>query len=132
MVATNNAEWENHEDNYELYTINYLIDALKKHLATFEQPIEIKKNEDKKKIFDSRKYYDQAHHLLKIGAFKPTPSFIVYLSDLTRKLIKELSNLDSETRDYVLRQAVGRIFEDVNSDLHHNSISRVLKVKLEK
>ena len=48
------------------------------------------------------------------------------------RLLKELHDLDRETLQYVLLQAVGRIFEDVNSKLYHNSISKVLKVRLEK
>jgi hypothetical protein len=49
---------------------------------------------------------------------------------LTHKIIKELYDLDIESRRYVLKHAVGRIFEDINSDLYHNSISKVLEVKL--
>jgi hypothetical protein len=112
----------------EYWTTEYMIDYLKQHLAKVKQPV----SNNEGKTVEVRKYYNQAFHFQKIGAFKPAPSFIVYLSDLTPKIIKELSTLDSQTRDYVLRQAVGRIFEDVNSDLYHNSISRVLKVKLEK
>jgi hypothetical protein len=50
---------------------------------------------------------------------------------LTPKLKKEISELDNQTRGYVLRQAVGRIFEDLNPKLYHDSISKVLVVKLE-
>ena len=67
-----------------------------------------------------------------IGALKPTPAFVISLSDLTPKLIKEINELDNQTRGYVLRQAVGRIFEDLDSKLYHDSISKVLVVKLEK
>ena len=67
-----------------------------------------------------------------IGALKPTPAFVISLSDLTPKLIREINELDNQTRGYVLRQAVGRIFEDLDSKLYHDSISKVLVVKLEK
>jgi hypothetical protein len=30
-----------------------------------------------------------------------------------------------------VKQAVGRIFEDVNFEIYHNSVSRVLKVRLQ-
>jgi hypothetical protein len=86
---------------------------------------------EKRDQLDNRKYYNQAHNLLKIGALKPTPFFVVYLSDLSPQLIKELHSLDSKDRQFVLKQAVGRIFEDVNPTLYHNSISRVLRVKLQ-
>jgi hypothetical protein len=87
---------------------------------------------DKLETVEGRNYYDQAYRMQNIGAFRPTPSFIIHLSDLTPKLIKEISELDNQTRGYVLRQAVGRIFEDLNSKLYHDSISKVLVVKLEK
>jgi hypothetical protein len=109
------------------WTSNYLIDRLKQHLATFEIPV-APDNDDK--IYDNRKYCQQAHKSLFFGALKPVPPFVIYLSDLTHKIIKELYDLDRESRRYVLKQAVGRIFEDINSDLYHNSISKELEVKL--
>jgi hypothetical protein len=99
-----------------------LVDHLKHHLATVESV-------DGK--YDNRRYYNQAHDMLKIGRFKPAPYFIVYLSDLSPRLIKELYDLDNEDRNFVLKQAVGRIFEDVNPEIYHNSVSQMLKVKLE-
>ena len=86
---------------------------------------------DKPGTVEGRKYYDQAYRMQNIGAFRPTLSFIIHLSDLTPKLIKEISELDNQTCSYVLRQAVGRIFEDLNPKLYHDSISKVLVVKLE-
>jgi hypothetical protein len=107
-------------------TTNYLIDRLKFHLSNTEA------ERDEGKIFGDRKYYNQAFDLLRIGAYKPTPYFIIYLSDLNAELRKELSSLDKLTRQFVLKQTVGRIFEDINSDLFHKSVSRVLQVKFEK
>ena len=109
--------------NYSEWTSAYLVDRLKQHLATIETKDEVK--------YDNRKYYNQAHDFSKIGAFKPVPSFIVSLSDLSPRLIKELYSLDSRDREYVLKQAIGRIFEDVNFEIYHNSVSKVLKVKLQ-
>ena len=112
------------------WSTNYTIDRLKEHLAKIKH-YEIT-SEDKS--IEGRKYYDHAFELLKIGAFKPTPSFVISLADFDEdpRLLKELHSLDRETLQYVLLQAVGRIFEDVNSKLYHNSISKVLKVRLEK
>lgn len=118
----------------ESSTSNYLIDKLKAILATtigINVIIYRPWLNDKPKIYGDRKYYNQAFDLLTIGACNPVPFFIINLSDLTQELRKELSGLDIQTRQFVLKQAVGRIFEDVNSDLFHNSISRVLKVKFE-
>jgi hypothetical protein len=108
-------------------TTNYLIDRLKQHLATLEVPTTQGTDE---KTYDKRKYYQQAHKPLFFGALKPVPPFVIYLSDLTHEIIKELRDLDNDSRRYVLKQAVGRIFEDINSELYHNSISKVLEVNL--
>ena len=109
------------------WSISYIIDRLKQHLANVRYTL----TNDKLETVEGRKYYDQAYIMQNIGALRPTPSFIIYLSDLTPKLIKQISELDNESRGYVLCQAVGRIFEDLNSELYHNSISKVLKVRLE-
>jgi hypothetical protein len=127
------ASFQTEED---LWTPNYLIDRLKQHLATVIVVQQSSRKEDyennlqSKKVFDSRKYYNQAHDYLKIGAFQPVPSFPVHISDLSPKLVRELSELDRIDRKFVLKQAVGRIFEDINSRLYHDSVSRVLEVKL--
>jgi hypothetical protein len=111
---------------HEQWTTNYLVDRLKQHLATFE--VSVTSNDDRK-VYDNRKYYQQAHESLLFGVLKPTPPFVICLSDLSSKIIKELYYLDGESRKYVLKQAVGRIFEDINSELYHNSISKVLEVR---
>ena len=110
-------------------TTNYLIDRLKLHLSK-NTISETEKEEHK--IFGDRKCYNQAFGLLRIGIYKPTPYFIINLSDLSEELLKELSSLDKLTRQLVLKQTVGRIFEEINSDLFHKSIFRVLQVKFEK
>lgn len=114
-------------DEHEQWTKNYLVDHLKQHLATFEVAIT---PSDDKRVYDNRRYYQQAHESLIVGVLKPAPPFVIYLSDLSPKIIRELYGLDRESRKYVLKQAVGRIFEDVNSGLYHSSISKVLEVKL--
>jgi hypothetical protein len=101
-----------------------LVDSLKQNLAGCITVT------DTEKIYDNRKYYNQAHNLLKIGAFSSVPPFPVNVSDLYPELLKELRVLDNRDRCLVLKQAVGRIFEDINFRLYHNSISRVLKVRL--
>jgi hypothetical protein len=117
--------------NEDIWTINYLIDAMKKHLANVKQSlINVDEGCDNKERVESRKYYDQAYKMLKIGAFRPAPPYIISLRDLTPKMIKELYSLDIDRREYALKQAVGRIFEDLNCDIYHNSVSRVLKVQL--
>jgi hypothetical protein len=115
---------EHHE--YSGMTKACLVDLLKQHLATVNGHIAVTDSE----FYDNRKYYNQAHHCLKIGAFKPVPPFPVSVSDLSPELLEELSGLHKNDRKFVLKQAVGRIFEDINSKLYHDSISRVLEVRL--
>lgn len=85
-----------------------------------------------RKIYDKRWYYYKVYHYLKLGLFlrKDAPSFKISLSHLSPEIIYELSQLDDNDRIFVLKQAVGRIFEDVNFGLYHDSISSNLKVML--
>jgi hypothetical protein len=123
------------EEHVSIGTTTYLIDRLKYHLSKVVG-VETRSKEDNElkqhRIFGDRRYYNQAFDLLRIGAYKPVPYFIINLSDLSEELRKELSSLDKQSRQFVLKQAIGRIFEDVNSDLFHKSISRVLQVRFEK
>ena len=83
------------------------------------------------KIIDNRKYYYRAFHYQKIGLFKEEniPWLKISLLDLSLESLKALSQLHLDEREYVAKQAIGRIFEDINSDIYHNSISSILKVK---
>ena len=78
------------------------------------------------------KYYHQAQHYFKIGAFAPekVPTFLISMGDLKPSLVCELADLQLEDRNFVLTQAVGHIFEDINSLLYHFSISKLLEVEL--
>lgn len=86
----------------------------------------------KRKLYDDRKYYYHGHHYLKLGLFKreDIPYFWVDLSDLSNEIIYELKQLDPVDRKFVLRQAVGRILEDINFDIYHDSVSCCLDVRL--
>jgi hypothetical protein len=121
----------------ELWTTDYLIFRLKENLASV--PISSNHKTDlldwypeghKNKVIDARKYYNQAYHYLKIGCLQPVPTFLVSISDLSPRIIKELADLDREDKNYVVKQAVALIFQEINSGLYHNSISAVLVVKL--
>ena len=121
----------------ELWTTDYLIFRLKEHLATV--PISSIQKTDlldwypeghENKVIDARKYYNQAYHYLKIGCLQPVPKFLVSLSDLSPRIVRELADLDIEDKNYVVKQAVALIFQEINNELYHNSISAVLVVKL--
>jgi len=109
----------------ESWSEAYLIDRLKQHLATVKGQAPANT-----KVYDERKYYNLCFNSLLIGAHRPVKPFPVSVSDLSAKLLKELVLLEKNRRRYVLKQAVGRIFEDIDSQLYHDSISRVLEVVL--
>jgi hypothetical protein len=121
-------------ETIEQWTPSYLISVLKKRLAMVELSSSGNKTDllDTGKIFDSRKYYNQAYHYLMLGACDQVPYFLVSLSDLTPRLVRELAELEGEERDFIVKQSIVRIFEDINFDLYHDSISKVLKVKIVK
>ena len=106
------------------YTISATIDEIKKVLAS------VRSNDDED--IDDRLYYYQAYDFQKLGLYKreDIPAFKVKLSHLPQDIIYELSTFDESTRRFVLKQAVSRIFEDINFDLFHDSISANLEVVL--
>jgi hypothetical protein len=87
----------------------------------------------KSKLYDNRLYYYRAHNYLRLGIFNKenAPPFKIKLNHLGQDIIYELSKLDKLDRKFVLKQAVSRIFEDINFDLFHDfSISKNLEVVL--
>ena len=108
--------------NRTRYTISATIDEIKKVLAS------VRSNKD----IDDREYYFQAYQFQKLGLYKreDVPVFKVKLNHLPSDIIYELSTFDTNTRRFVLKQAVSRIFEDINFDLYHDSISSRLEVSL--
>ena len=114
------------ESSRTRYTISASIDTIKKVLAGVKS-VDI---ED----LDSREYYYQAYDFQKLGLYKreDVPSFKVKLDHLPKDIIYELAQLNDQDRKFVLKQAVSRIFEDINYDLYHDSISNRLEVELVK
>ncbi|HEX9319778.1 MAG TPA: hypothetical protein VF884_12670 [Nitrososphaeraceae archaeon] len=109
------------------------------HVSRFKQQLGMTISSSSKRItdlldngknFDSKYYYNQAYHYLKIGALKPVPHFLVSISDLSEVLIQEFLGLDKDDQKFVLKQSVSRISEDINPKLYHDSISKVLEVRL--
>jgi|SRR5215208_6077027 len=110
----------------ERWTTECLVDELFLYLANFKEIIENNQGQ----TLEVKKYSQQANGLIpRIPVAKPTPTFIIYLSNLTPKLIQELKHCCKEERRYVVMQAVGRIFENINPRLYHLSIIRKLKVE---
>lgn len=108
-----------------IWTLERLIDELYLHLWVVE--------EVHGENVHPRKYQAQALDLMyKISIYRPVPAFIINLSDLPEHLVKKLEDCDKRGREYVIRSAVGRIFEAVNLDYFAMSVARSLVVRLEK
>jgi hypothetical protein len=116
----------------EFWTLECFVDKIFLHLA---QVREIVFNEGKE--IHIKKYYRQAREKSKwIPIARPPPAFIIYLSDLTQELKAQIQHLmiasPPDNLRYVLTQAVGRIFENLDFEYYHISIARNLRVRIEK
>lgn len=82
---------------------------------------------------ESSYYERQASDLIyKIPVYKPAPIFEIRISDLNEQVKKELDDRWNYKReiDYILKEAVGKIFANVNEQYFLLSVKRLLKVKL--
>jgi hypothetical protein len=114
------------KEELDCWTEERIIDELFLQLAETKMIIQ---NSDKS--IAVRKYYHQALALRRwIPIAEPAPEFVVNLSDLNARIILELKTLGDPY--YVLRQAVGRIFENTDFRQYHLSVARKLKVRLSK
>jgi hypothetical protein len=112
-------------EHIEYLTEQCLIDELFLQLAATKQTI---KHNDK--AVTIQKYYNQALALRPwIAAAYPTLKFVINSCDLIPRIIAEIKTLNDPK--YVLKEAVGRIFENINFRQYHLSISKVLEVVLE-
>jgi len=120
-----------HESPTEFWTIECFVDELLFDLIRVKETVY---NEGKE--IHVRKYYKQARDLFKwIPIARPSPVFMIYISDLTPELKAQLKELIAKSPDslpYILTQAVGRIFENLDFQYYHMSIARNLRVRLEK
>jgi hypothetical protein len=110
------------------WTTQKLIDELFLHLMRYQ---EIVTNEEGDQI-RVRKYLRLAAELgRRIPVARPPPEYVIDRSDLDERLRQELDEIKSnDARHDVLKQAVGRIFENLNFERYHLSIARNLKVRL--
>lgn len=107
-----------------VWRTEYLIDRLRLHLSVVEEV-----HGDNIRV---RKYLAQAYDLMyKIPIFRPVPAFVINLNDLPENLVKELESCTKRGLEYVIKSAVGRIFEVINLDYYTISVARSLVVKIE-
>jgi hypothetical protein len=109
-------EWE------QLWTPEATIDEICTQLNEYDRLIPSTLHE-----LEYKKYLKQAASLLKSHGTKEL-TFKIYLSDLSPRLIWELSELDEETRGDVLCKAVGKIIEHVYLRLYPNNASGNISV----
>lgn len=80
-------------------------------------------------------YEKQAVDLMyRIPIHKPTPAFEIKISDLGQQVQRELDKRWGHKNeiDYILKEAVGRIFKNINERYFLLSVKRLLKVRLVK
>ena len=79
-----------------------------------------------------RLYEEQARYkMYRIPVFRPPPVFVMYLKHLDDRLKKELANLDRQSKDFVIREAIGRICEQVDRRFYLLCVKPLLKWRLE-
>ena len=117
-------------ENIRGWTIDYFVDDLFLSLVNEKECV----TNGEGKTIHVRKYYRRAREIIKsIPIWRPPPIFIFNISDLPERIIKEFEAVtDDKTRAYVLTQAVGRIFENLDFEHYHLSIARNLCVGFEK
>ena len=64
----------------------------------------------------SRRLYEQQaiYKMYRMPIYRPPPVFVVHLKHLDYRLKQELAKLDKWSKDYVMKEAIGRIFEHVD------------------
>ena len=80
-----------------------------------------------------RKYQEQAENLIyRIPVYKPIPYFYVELGDLSYKIKKELHALNDKALDNVMKEAIGKIFENIDEPYFLLSVKKLLKWEIVK
>lgn len=117
------------DDKREIWLESYTTDQLFKEISIAREIITSNGKE-----IHVRKYYNRALKIFKfINIAKSDLEFVINISDLSPRLIAELKTLDKISVDYVLKLAVGGIFENINSKLYRSlGFEKRLKVRLDR
>ena len=79
-----------------------------------------------------RKYEEHARWLMyRIPLHRPIPSLIINLSNLSTRIKQELVDLNNEALDYVLREAIDKIFESINERYFRLNVRRLLQWEID-
>jgi hypothetical protein len=69
--------------------------------------------------------------MYRIPIYRPPPVFIVHLKHLDDRIKQELAKLDKWSKDYVMKEAIGKIFEHVDRRFYYLSAKPLLDWRLE-
>ena len=80
-----------------------------------------------------RRLYEQQaiYKMYRMPIYRPPPVFVVYLKHLDYRLKQELSKLDKWSKDYVMKEAIGNIFEHIDRRFYYLSAKPLLDWRLE-
>lgn len=80
-----------------------------------------------------RRLYEQQaiYKMYRMPIYRPPPVFVVYLKHLDDRLKQELAKLDKWSKDYVMKEAIGRIFEHIDRRFYYLSAKPLLDWRLE-
>jgi hypothetical protein len=80
-----------------------------------------------------RRLYEQqaVYKMYRIPIYRPPPVFIVHLKHLDDRIKQELAKLDKWSKDYVMKEAIGKIFEHVDRRFYYLSAKPLLDWRLE-
>lgn len=112
------------------WTQNKFIDELVHELGTTGTQLD-----NDGKITTARPYIDQVRELMyRIPLWQPAPPFIIHYSWLSEGMKKQYNDFKKFSTKHefeqVLLDSVGRLFENENSKYYHNSIKKLLRVKV--
>jgi hypothetical protein len=104
------------EEEREYFTNSFTIDQIFSEISRLVEIVTIGGKEIK-----VRKYYNRALQIVKfVNLTKQDQEFVINISDLSPRIIAELKTLSKLDADYILKQAVGGIFENINSKRYHS------------
>jgi hypothetical protein len=79
-----------------------------------------------------RIYEEQARYkMYRVPIFRPSPVFVVHLKHLDDRLKQELSSLHRENKDFVMKEAIGRMCEGIDKCFYLQSVRPLLKWRLD-
>ena len=129
VVFEQDSESRNNQKEY--WTTECLVDQLFLNLCSSRQSI----TNNSGRTITIRKYYAQARELMKWIPIARLPSneFVINISDIIPTIKEEIESVANspKTLQYILTQAVGRIFENLDFEYYHLSIARNLRVRFE-